>query len=85
MNVPSDSVNQKLSMTRDNRHQYLETAMVSASESEREMRDAENRGRERRLREAAMRRRLQTLGLGLLVVVAAALVIGAVLWMSSRS
>lgn len=71
MTSPQDSNHQKLSFTRDNRHQYLETAMVSASESEREMMEAEARGRERRVREAVLKRRIQTIGNSLVVVVAA--------------
>ena len=85
MNASIDSANEKLFMTRDNRHQYLETAMVSASESEREMMEAETRGRERRVREAAMRRKLQILVKGLMMVFAMAVVVGAVMWVSSRS
>ena len=84
MPAPFDSVNQKLSITRDNRHQYLETAMVSASESEREMMQAEARGRERRLHEMVLRRKLRNLGAGLLVVLAVVVVAGTVMWLSAR-
>ena len=74
MNVPTDTTNQKLSMTSDNRHQYFETAMVSVSESERQMMEAEARGRERRVREAAFKRTLQNVGMGLIAVLAIAAV-----------
>lgn len=80
MTSPQDSINQKLSFTRDNRHQYLETAMVSASESEREMIEAEARGRERRVREVVLKRRIQTLGTSLMVVIALGVVAGMAFW-----
>lgn len=70
MNVPPDTANQKLSMTSDNRHQYFETAMVTVSESERQMKEAEARGRERRIREAALKRTLRNVGIGLIAVLA---------------
>lgn len=82
MTSPEDSINQKLSFTRDNRHQYLETAMVSASESEREMLEAEARGRERRVREVMLKRRIQTLGNRLMVVAALGAVAGLAFWAS---
>ena len=82
MTSPEDSINQKLSFTRDNRHQYLETAMVSASESEREMLEAEARGRERRVREVMLKRRIQTLGNRLIVVAALGAVAGLAFWAS---
>ena len=74
MNVPPDTTHQKLSMTSDNRHQYLETAMVSGSEAEREMMEAEARGRERRVREAAFKRTLRKVGIGVVAVIAIAVV-----------
>lgn len=80
MTPPQDSINQKLSFTRDNRHQYLETAMVSASESEREMMEAEARGRVRRVREVVLKRRIQTLGTSLMVVIAFGIVAGMAFW-----
>jgi len=83
MNVPPDTTHQKLSMTSDNRHQYLETAMVSVSESERQMMEAEARGRERRIREAAFKRTLQNLGMGLIAVLAIAAVAAAI-WLLAR-
>ena len=84
MPAPLDPVNQKLSMTTDNRHQYSETAMVNASESEREMMQAEARGREHRLNEMALRRKLRNLGVGLLVVLAVVVVVGTLKWLSAR-
>lgn len=84
MTAPFDSTLQKLSVTRDNRHQYFETALVSASDSEREMMQAEARGRRRRVREAALKRRLQNLGAGLLVVLVVAGAVGVAVWVSAR-
>ncbi len=84
MTAPSDSALQKLSMTGDNRHQYFETALVSAADSEREMMQAEARGRRRRVREAALKRRLQNLGAGLLVVLVVAGAVGVAVWVSAR-
>lgn len=80
----SDSADQKLSMTRENRHQYVETAMVSASESEREMMRAEARGRERRLQEIVWKRKLQNWGMGLLTLLVILVVASAVMWLSTQ-
>lgn len=82
MTSPQDSNHQKWSFTRDNRHQYLETAMVSASESEREMMEAEARGRERRVREAVLKRRIQTIGNSLVVVAAIGVIAGIFFWVA---
>lgn len=56
--------------------------MVSASESEREMLEAEARGRERRVREVMLKRRIQTLGNRLIVVAALGAVAGLAFWAS---
>lgn len=82
MTSPQDSTHQKLSFTRDNRHQYLETAMVSASDSEREMMEAEARGRERRVREVVLKRRIQTIGNSLVVVLLLGAAAGAFFWLA---
>ena len=71
-------------MNRDNRHQYFETAMLSISEAEQEMLEAEARGRERRLREIALKRRLQNLGSGLLVVLVIAAAVGLAIWVGAK-
>lgn len=84
MTTPSDSATQKLSMTWENRHQYFETALVSAYDSEHEMMRAEARGRRRRVREAALKRRLQNLGVGLLVMLVVAGAVGVAVWVSAR-
>jgi hypothetical protein len=81
MTSPQDSTHQKLSFTRDNRHQYLETAMVSASEAEREMMEAEARGRERRVQDMVRKRRLQNIGSSLVVVVILGGIAGLVYWL----
>jgi hypothetical protein len=80
MTSPQDSVNQKLSFTRDNRHQYLETAMVSASDAEREIMQAEARGRERRVREVALKRQIQNIATIAAVVVVLSVVAGLIFW-----
>ena len=82
MTSPQDSTHQKLSFTRDNRHQYLETAMVSASESEREMLEAEARGRQRRVREVVLKRRIQTISNTLGVVLVIGVAAGAFFWLA---
>lgn len=81
MTSPQDSTHQKLSFTRDNRHQYLETAMVSTSEAEREMLEAEARGRERRVQDMVRKRRLQNIGSSLVVVVILGGIAGLVYWL----
>ncbi len=81
MTSPQDSTHQKLSFTRDNRHQYLETAMVSTSEAEREMMEAEARGRERRVQDMVRKRRLQNIGSSLVVVVILGGIAGLVYWL----
>lgn len=81
MTSPQDSTHQNLSFTQDNRHQYLETAMVSASESEREIMQAEARGRARRAREVVLKRRIQTIGNSLLVLLLIGAAAGAFFWL----
>jgi predicted PurR-regulated permease PerM len=71
-------------LNRDNRHQYFETAMLSVSEAEQQMLEAEARGRERRLREIVLKRRLQTLGSVLLVVAVIAAAVGLAIWVGAR-
>ena len=80
MTSPEDSIHQNLSFTRDNRHQYLETAMVSASDSEREMMEAEARGRKRRMREVVFKRRILAVGSSLAVVIVIGAVAGVFFW-----
>ena len=63
-----DSLN-KLSITRDNRHQYYETSTVSASSADRQIRLAEERGRQRVIREKHRMRQLKQAGFCLLAVV----------------
>ena len=69
MDTAHDSLTQKLSITKRNRHQYLETAIVSAASADREITLAESRGRERRLREQQRKHTLIRLGWCLLAVV----------------
>lgn len=84
MPAPLDSISQQLSLTRDNRHQYLETAMLNASDAEREIMEAEARGRERRNREMILKRRIKTLAVGALIVVIVS-VVAATVWMTSTT
>ena len=81
MTSPQDSAHQNLSFTRDNRHQYLETAMVSTSEAEREMREAEARGRARRTQDMVRKRRLQNIGGSLMVVLVLGCIASFVYWL----
>jgi hypothetical protein len=60
-----------LSITRDNRHQYLETAIVSASEADLEIRQAEARGVARRAREKELKQTLKRTAFGALALMAA--------------
>ena len=62
----------KLSITKDNRHQYYETAIVSASSADRQIRRAEERGRERIVREKLRMRQLKQAAFGLLAVLVCA-------------
>lgn len=70
--LPDDS----LSITKKNRHQYYETAIVQASEADRQIRHAEARGKQRQARELALKKKLTQIALVLLgvVVVSAALI-----------
>ena len=75
MNSPrkSDSADEDLSITGKNRHQYYETAVASASDSDRLIRQAEARGHQRLMREEELRRTLKrTLWAVLLVTVVGA-------------
>ena len=69
MDTAQDSLNQKLTINKRNRHQYLETAVVSADHAYREITLAEARGRERRLREQRLRQTVIRVGWCVLAVV----------------
>lgn len=64
-----------LSITTDNRHQFLETAIAEASDADREIRQAELRGMQRRHREEALKLVMQRAALGVLGALAAAVVL----------
>ena len=70
-----------LSITAANKHQYYETAMVSVAESDREIREAEARGRARASEEAQTRRKLGVILRVSLVVLAVACVAGGLLFL----
>ena len=72
MDTRDDSIYQKLSITRQNQHQYFETQIVNAAAADREITLAEDRGRKRRLREQALKTTLIRTGWGLLAVAACA-------------
>jgi hypothetical protein len=57
MNPAHDYAN--LTITEDNRHQYLETAIANISEADREIRQAEARGVARRAREEELKQTLK--------------------------
>ena len=59
-----------LSITKDNRHQFLETAVASASEADREIRQAEARGVARRAREEELKQTIKLTAIGVLVLIA---------------
>lgn len=69
MTSSRDPSNEDLSINRDNRHQYYETAIASAADADRELREAEARGRERRVREQEFRQAFKRGMWGLLVLV----------------
>ncbi|MES2943538.1 MAG: hypothetical protein V4772_11780 [Pseudomonadota bacterium] len=73
-NTSPDQLNQDLSITKDNRYQYFETAIASASEADREIRQAEERGRERRVREQELKQTIKRVMWG--VLAAALLAVG---------
>lgn len=73
-NTSPDQLNQDHSITKDNRYQYFETAIASASEADREIRQAEERGRERRLREQELKQTIKRVMWGVLGVVVLAAV-----------
>jgi hypothetical protein len=68
MDTAQDSIPQTLTINKRNRHQYLETSIVSAHQADREITLAEARGRERRLREQRFRQTLIRVGGCALVV-----------------
>ena len=66
-----DALN-SLSITKDNRHQYYETAVISASSADSQIRLAEERGRKRVIREERRMRQLKHTAVGLLAVLVCA-------------
>lgn len=70
MKSPGDPPDSDLSINRDNRHQYYETAVANASDADREIRQAEARGHQRWVRE---QERKQTLKRVLVVLVVLAI------------
>ncbi len=72
MQTDNDSLTQKLTITKQNRHQYLKTSFVSASRAEREITLAEARGRKRLEREKQRKATLVKVSWCLLAVAIAA-------------
>lgn len=64
------TTDENLSITGKNRHQYYETAIANASDSDKLIRQAEARGHERLMREEELRKQLKRtlLGVALLAV-----------------
>ena len=57
-----------MAFTQDNRHQYLQTAVVGTAEFEHEIMAAEARGRARQACEVVLKHRVQTVGNSLVVM-----------------
>ena len=68
MNPTTD--NASLSITKDNRHQYLETAFANPSDADREIRQAEARGLARRAREEELKQTIKFTAIGVLALAA---------------
>ena len=80
---PKDAADARLLITKENRHQYFETAVASVRDADREIRQAEARGRARLLREAEMKEKFKRgllAALGVLGVAAIAVVV----WLARR-
>ena len=60
-NAPQDTTDR---ITQENRHQFLETAIASVSEADQQIRQAEARGRVRRVREEALRQKVRRVAIG---------------------
>ena len=78
MAAPTTPDDAKDRITKENRHQFLETAIASVSEADHEIRQAEARGRARRVREEELRHTVRRVAIGavcLLVLTVAALVV----------
>ncbi len=73
LDTSSDALHPDLTITKENRSQYFETAIASVADADREIRQAEARGRERRARENELRHTLKRIAWGLLAL----LVVGA--------
>ena len=80
---PKDAADSRLSITEENRHQYFETAVASVRDADREIRQAEARGRARLLREAEMKEKFKRGLLAALVVLGVAAIAVAV-WLARR-
>lgn len=77
-NAPQDSTDR---ITKENRHQFFETAIASVSEADQQIRQAEARGRERRVREDELRQKLRRMAIGAAIVGALAVAAGLVVWL----
>lgn len=72
MNSPKKSSDQ---ITKDNQHQYYETAFSNDLDGDRKIRKAEARGREQRALEGARKQTIKRAFIGVLVVVVIAIAI----------
>jgi hypothetical protein len=59
MKSPGDPSDSDLSINKDNRHQYYETAVANATDADREIRQAEARGHQRWMREQERKQTLK--------------------------
>ncbi|MDO9403098.1 MAG: hypothetical protein Q7T87_03605 [Polaromonas sp.] len=78
MNTAPAALEENLSINGKNRHQYFETAIATASDSDRLIRQAEARGYQRQMREEELKQKLR-MAAGVFAV-AVVLVGAAALW-----
>ncbi|RZJ17911.1 MAG: hypothetical protein EOO54_15910 [Haliea sp.] len=83
MNTAPHPLEEDLSITGKNRHQYLETAVASASDAERLIRRAQSRGHARELREEELRQKIR-LAAGVFAMAVAVTGIAALWFVLSR-
>lgn len=74
------SLSPELSITQDNRHQYLDTASVTQFSAERQINRAEERGRRRKLCEQRRQRHFKIAAIGLLATLMAGTLTAALLY-----
>ncbi len=68
----TEALHPDLMITKENRSQYLETAIASEADADREIRQAEARGREQRAHEINVKQRLKRMAWGVLALLVVA-------------